>query len=82
MRTNKYQASRWLCLRVRTELGLTQEGMGNLLSVTLRCIQHWEQGRNPPSSSHLLAYLRLASLVVVVDFKKRLDGAHQLSAVA
>lgn len=39
--------------RVRTRLGLSQEGLARRLNATKGAIQHWERGRNQPGLAHL-----------------------------
>jgi len=45
--------------RIRAELGLSQSEFADLLGVSARTVQDWEQGRNQPGSP-AAALLRLA----------------------
>ncbi|HXF67667.1 MAG TPA: helix-turn-helix domain-containing protein [Burkholderiales bacterium] len=39
---------------IRARLGLTQRELGELLNVSPRTVQDWEQGRHAPRSSAIL----------------------------
>ena len=41
--------------RVRTRLGVSQEGLSRRLNATKGAVQHWERGRNHPDLARLLA---------------------------
>jgi transcriptional regulator with XRE-family HTH domain len=41
--------------RVRTRLGVSQEGLSRRLNATKGAVQHWERGRNHPDLARLMA---------------------------
>jgi DNA-binding XRE family transcriptional regulator len=41
--------------RVRTRLGVSQEGLSRRLNATKGAVQHWERGRNHPDLARLIA---------------------------
>ena len=41
--------------KVRTRLGVSQEGLSRRLNATKGAVQHWERGRNHPDLARLLA---------------------------
>jgi transcriptional regulator with XRE-family HTH domain len=46
-------------LRLRTQIGLTQAGLGKLLHVSRRAVTEWEAGSNYPTAEHLKALIEL-----------------------
>src|SRR5437660_10423772 len=47
-------------LSLRTDIGLTQAGLADLLSVSRRAVGEWEAGSSYPKAEHLKALLTLA----------------------
>jgi predicted ATPase/transcriptional regulator with XRE-family HTH domain len=47
-------------LGLRTKIGLSQEGLGNLLGVSRRAVLSWEAGEKYPKSKHLEQFITLA----------------------
>lgn len=47
-------------LRLRTQMGLTQAGLGELLHVSRRAVTEWEIGSNYPTVQHLKKLIELA----------------------
>jgi transcriptional regulator with XRE-family HTH domain len=47
-------------LTLRTEIGLTQEGLANLLGVSRRAVGEWEMGSSYPKVEHLKQLIALA----------------------
>jgi len=47
-------------LTLRTEIGLTQKGLANLLGVSRRAVGEWEAGNSYPKTEHLKAMIVLA----------------------
>jgi transcriptional regulator with XRE-family HTH domain len=41
--------------RVRTRMGVSQEGLSRRLNATKGAVQHWERGRNHPDLARLIA---------------------------
>lgn len=41
--------------RVRTRMGVSQEGLSRRLNATKGAVQHWERGRNHPDLARLMA---------------------------
>jgi len=48
-----------LMLTLRTHIGLTQAGLGDLLGVSRRAVAEWEGGLAYPKAEHLKAFLAL-----------------------
>ena len=46
-------------LTLRTNIGLTQAGLAQLLSVSRRAVSEWEAGSNHPTAGHLQHFLGL-----------------------
>ncbi len=46
-------------LRLRTEIGLTQAGLANMLGVSRRAVAEWEAGSSYPKTQHLKALVAL-----------------------
>ena len=46
-------------LRLRTQIGLTQAGLGKLLHVSRRAVTEWEAGSNYPTAEHLKELIEL-----------------------
>jgi WD40 repeat protein/transcriptional regulator with XRE-family HTH domain len=46
-------------LRLRTQIGLTQAGLGKLLHVSRRAVTEWEASSNYPTAEHLKALIEL-----------------------
>jgi transcriptional regulator with XRE-family HTH domain len=49
-----------MMLTLRTTIGLTQEGLSDLLGVSRRAVGEWEQGSSYPKAEHLKQFIALA----------------------
>lgn len=49
-----------MMLGLRTKIGLSQEGLGNLLGVSRRAVLSWEAGEKYPNSERLKGFIALA----------------------
>src|SRR6516164_1400201 len=57
--------------RVRTRLGVSQEGLSRRLNATKGAVQHWERGRNHPDLARLMA---LRQICPPGAERRQLDG--------
>ena len=57
--------------RVRTRLGVSQEGLSRRLNATKGAVQHWERGRNHPDLARLMA---LRNVCPPGEERKQLDA--------
>lgn len=55
--------------RIRASLALSQAEFADLLNVSRRTLQNWEQGRNPPNAA-AVSLLRLAEAGRLKRMKK------------
>lgn len=57
--------------KVRTRLGVSQEGLSRRLNATKGAVQHWERGRNHPDLARLIA---LRQICPVGAERRQLDA--------
>ena len=65
-------------LTLRTQLGLTQTGLAELLHVSRRAVTEWEAGSSYPTAEHLKQLIALGVQQQALDRKStRLNSSHR-----